>query len=437
LGIDSTTLRLPLPEGIHFSPAGFNLVLHSVLIIVLFVIYALISGAEAGYYTLGSGKSFVLPATRNGAKIRNQLANQGRIMATILMFQTLILVGIVLLTTKTLFSVFTSSLPIGVNLSLTVLFITFLILVFGELLPKLIASRHPLKATLIMAAPLDLFDTILSPLNRWIPRLTYFAGMRLRKKTQNMAVAEISQALELAAGSDIEEEKEILEGIVNFGNKNVSEIMCPRVDVVAIDAKSSFHTVLDTINTSGYSRIPVYNESFDQVSGILYIKDLLPFTEEDPSFAWQKLLRPPFFVPETRKIKDLLGDFQKNKIHMALVVDEYGGLAGIVTLEDVLEEIVGDIADEFDEDESYFTKTSDGKLLFDGKILLEKFCEIAGCPKDYFNEVKGEADTLAGLILEIKGDIPVLQEQIDYGNFRFTIESVTNRRIRQIKTETL
>ena len=213
--------------------------------------------------------------------------------------------------------------------------------------------------------------------------------------------------------------------------------MVPRVDVVSIDIKSSFTAVLEIINTSGYSRIPVYSESFDQVRGILYIKDLLPYTEKGEEFQWQNLLRPPFFVPETKKVKDLLEEFQKNKIHMAIVVDEYGGSSGIVTLEDVLEEIVGDIADEFDEDETFYTRLGDKKFLFDGKTLLEQFCDTVGCDKDIFHEVRGEADTLAGLILEIKGDIPTLHENIEYGQFRFTIESVTNRRIRQIRTELL
>lgn len=213
--------------------------------------------------------------------------------------------------------------------------------------------------------------------------------------------------------------------------------MCPRVDVVSIDITSSFTAVLDVINNSGYSRIPVYQESFDQVRGILYIKDLLPYTEKGESFQWQTLLRPPFFVPENKKVKDLLEDFQKNKIHMAIVVDEYGGSSGIVTMEDVLEEIVGDIADEFDEEETNFVILGEKEFLFDGKILLEDFYEVVGCDNDRFSEVKGEADTLAGLILELKGDIPALHEHIDFENFRFTIESVTNRRIRQVKAEIL
>ena len=438
MGIDSIAVTSQLSGGIHFNPADFEFTLHLVVIILLLIISALISSAETGLFSLNTDDLKKLPHTPKLSVVRKQSENPGMVMTTVLMANTLINVGIVLLTARLLRNSFTSGLPESVNLLLMILIITSLILIFGEILPKIIASRNPLKAFLIMSTPLYLLGRILTPVNSLIVTVTSAASSQLRKKIKkHRSVNEISQALELASDSDISEEKEILEGIVNFGNKNVSEIMCPRVDVVALDAKSSFQKVLELINSSGYSRIPVFTESFDQVSGILYIKDLLPHTEEGDAFSWQKLLRPPFFVPETRKVKDLLGDFQKNKIHMAIVVDEYGGSAGIVTLEDVLEEIVGDIADEFDEDESYYTKTGEGKFLFDGKILLEKFCEIAGCPKEYFNEVKGEADTLAGLILEIKGDIPSLQEQIDYENFRFTIESVTNRRIRQIKTEIL
>jgi len=215
----------------------------------------------------------------------------------------------------------------------------------------------------------------------------------------------------------------------------VVEIMCPRVDVVALDMKTSFAGVLEVINTSGYSRMPVYAESFDNVRGILYIKDLLPHTGKAGNFNWQSLIRPPFFVPETKKISSLLEDFQKNKVHMAVVVDEYGGSSGIVTLEDVLEEIVGDISDEFDEEETFYTKLSDKKFLFDGKTLLVDFYKITGCDEALFDEVKGDADTLAGLILELKGEIPPVNEKIDCKNFRFSIEAVTNRRIKQIKVE--
>jgi gliding motility-associated protein GldE len=231
------------------------------------------------------------------------------------------------------------------------------------------------------------------------------------------------------------DEKEILEGIVKFGNKSVAEIMKSRVDVVSLDIKNNFSTVLHVIVDSGFSRIPVYIDSFDDIKGILYIKDILPHSHKGDSFKWQSLIRPPFYVPETKKINSLLEEFQKNKVHLAIVIDEYGGTSGIVTLEDVLEEIVGEIVDEFDEEENYFSKVSENVFLFDGKILLGDFYKITKCEDDVFNEVKGDADTLAGLILEIKGEIPAKKEKVLYKQFVFTIEEVDDRRIIQIRVE--
>jgi gliding motility-associated protein GldE len=246
---------------------------------------------------------------------------------------------------------------------------------------------------------------------------------------------EISQALELTSDNELSDEKEILEGIVKFGNKSVEEIMRPRVDVVSIEIKTGFSEVLAVINKSGYSRIPVYNRSFDNISGILYIKDLLPHSHKGDIFKWQTLIRPPFYVPETKKINSLLEEFQKTKVHLAIVVDEYGGTAGIVTLEDILEEIVGDITDEFDEEENFYSRISQNIFLFDGKTLLVDFYKVVNCDDSIFNDVKGDADTLAGLILELEGEIPALNEKISCKNFIFTIEAVDKRRIKQIKVE--
>jgi gliding motility-associated protein GldE len=246
---------------------------------------------------------------------------------------------------------------------------------------------------------------------------------------------EISKALKLTSEQELSEEKEILEGIVKFGNKNVAEIMNPRVDVVSLDIKSNFSTVLHLIVDSGFSRIPVYVGSFDNIKGILYIKDILPHSHKGDSFNWQTLIRPPFYVPETKKINSLLKEFQKNKVHLAVVIDEYGGTSGIVTLEDVLEEIVGEIIDEFDEEDDFFSQISENIFLFDGKTLLGDFFKITKCDDTVFNKIKGEAETLAGLILELKGEIPALHEKTEYKQFVFTIEAVDHRRIKQIKVE--
>jgi gliding motility-associated protein GldE len=264
---------------------------------------------------------------------------------------------------------------------------------------------------------------------------TSFVNKRISDYNQNISVDDLSQALELTSPGDLTEDKEILKGIVRFGNKSVVEIMRSRVDVVSVDLKDNYADIMKIINDTGFSRIPVYSETFDNIKGILYIKDLLPHVHKGNSFRWQSIIRPPFYVPETKKIDDLLEDFQKNKVHMAIVVDEYGGTSGIVTLEDVLEEIVGEITDEFDEEEKFFTKIGENKYLFDGKTLLNDFCKVIGVDEDIFEDVEGEADTLAGLILELKGEIPLKNDTILCKNFVFTIEAVDNRRIKQIKVE--
>jgi gliding motility-associated protein GldE len=285
----------------------------------------------------------------------------------------------------------------------------------------------------MMALPLQTLEKVFRPINAILIQSTGFVNRKMQKHRKNISIDEISQALELTSDQELSEEKDILEGIVKFGNKNVSEIMKPRVDVVAIDIKTDFDEIINIINDSGYSRIPVYIESFDNVSGILYIKDILPHYHKTKAFKWQTLIRPPFYVPDTKKISSLLEEFQKAKIHMAIVVDEYGGTSGIVTLEDILEEIVGDITDEFDEEEKFFTRLNERTFLFDGKVLLGDFYRVTNTDDSLFNDVKGDADTLAGLILELKGEIPKINEEIKCKQFVFTIKQVDNRRIKEIQ----
>jgi gliding motility-associated protein GldE len=304
-------------------------------------------------------------------------------------------------------------------------------------MPKVYAAHFRLQFARFMSFPLLALENIFRPINSLLIFSTSFVNKRLQKHRKNISMDEISQALKLTSEQELSDEKDILEGIVKFGNKNVAEIMKPRVDVVSLDIKTGFTKVLDVINRSGFSRIPVYIESFDNITGILYIKDILPHSHKGDSFKWQTLVRPPFYVPDRKKINSLLEEFQKSKVHLAIVVDEYGGTAGIVTLEDILEEIVGDIVDEFDEEESFFTKISENTFLFDGKILLGDFYKIVDCEDNIFDEVKGDADTLAGLILELRGEIPVKNEKITCKQFNFTIEAVDNRRIKQIKAEVI
>jgi gliding motility-associated protein GldE len=276
---------------------------------------------------------------------------------------------------------------------------------------------------------------LFKPVNSILIFSTSFINNRIHAYNSHISVDELSQALELTSKTELKEDTDILKGIVKFGNKSVVEIMRSRVDVVSIDINSGFSKVMTLITETGFSRIPVFSETFDNIKGILYIKDLLPHVHKGASFRWQSIIRPPFYVPETKKIDDLLEEFQKNKVHMAIVVDEYGGTSGIVTLEDVLEEIVGEITDEFDEEEKFYTKISENKYIFDGKTLLNDFYKVIGIEESVFDDVKGEADTLAGLILELKGEIPAKNDTINCKNYVFSIEAVDNRRIKQIKVE--
>ncbi len=406
-----------------------------VFVFLLVILSALLTASRSGFSALGPFERKLLShKSKTDRKILDILERKEKLHHAILLSGIFLNIAVVLLIARIFYR------ESGFLFTRPGLFFLFVALVSGmiilicEVLPRFYGTLHPLFIARLMVAPVVVIEKIVSPLSLLLEKVTSSTG-RDNPLRKNLTVDELSQVLERDSDNAISDEKEILEGIVNFGTKNVGAIMVPRVDVVAIDIRSSFSTLLDLINTSGYSRIPVFSESFDLVKGILFIKDLLPYTESGPDFGWQELLRPPFFVPETKKVKDLLEDFQKNKIHLAVVVDEYGGSSGIVTLEDVLEEIVGEIADEFDEEEKYYSRLGEKKFLFDAKIHLEDFTGVIGCRDDYFKEVKGEADTLAGLILEIKGEIPANHETIEYKDYSFTVESISNRRIRQVKVE--
>jgi gliding motility-associated protein GldE len=408
-----------------------------VIIVVFFltILSSLLTASRSGLLALGPFERKLLSQkSKNDRKIMEILERKEKLRHSILLSGIFLDIAIVFLIARIFYRESGSLFTRPGSFLLFALLVSVGVILICEVLPRLFGTLHSLFIARLMVAPVVLIEKIVSPLSLLLEKATSSTGKdNLSRK--NLTADELSQVLDKDSDTAISDEKEILEGIVNFGTKNVGEIMVPRVDVVALDIRSSFSTLLDLINTSGYSRIPVFSESFDQVKGILFIKDLLPYTESGPDFEWQELLRPPFFVPETKKVKDLLEDFQKSKIHMAIVVDEYGGSSGIVTLEDVLEEIVGEIADEFDEEEKYFSKLGEKKFLFDAKIQLEDFTGVIGCRDDYFKDVKGDADTLAGLILEIKGEIPANHETIEYKDYRFTVESISNRRIRQVKVE--
>ncbi len=435
----------PLPNLAVFSwdiqvyPFSITVLFSLFLIILLLISSALISGSEVAYFSLAANDKNKLKDSndKNSRLTLNNLSHPEKLLATILVANNFVNVGIVILTAYTSNMIIDFSSTPTIGFIFNVIVITFFLLLFGEIIPKVYATRHSMHFAKLMAMPLNILEHLFRPLNSILIYSTSFVNKRIQKHSQNISVDELSQALELTSDQEISEDKEILEGIVKFGNKDVAEIMRPRVDVIALELKASFEKVINIINDSGYSRIPVYSETFDQIRGILYIKDLLPHIHKKEKFRWQTIIRPPFYVPETKKIDDLLEEFQKNKVHMAIVVDEYGGSSGIVTLEDILEEIVGDIADEFDDDENYYTKITANKFLFDGKIMLNDFYRVTESNDHVFDDHKGDADTLAGLILELKGEIPSIHEKIKCENFVFSIEAVDNRRIKKIKVEIL
>ena len=421
---------------IQFHPLTLSLVISLIIVVLLLFISALISGSEVAYFSLSANSKHKLKKkSRTNSQVMKNLENPEKLLATILVTNNFVNIGIIILTAGITNSLVTIVNAPVIEFILQVVIISFFLLLFGEIMPKVYATHFPLQFARFMAFPLEILEKIFRPVNAILITSTSFVNRRLQKHKKNISMDEISQALRLTSEQELSEEKDILEGIVKFGNKNVVEIMKPRVDVVSLDIKTGFTKVLELINESGFSRIPVYTDSFDNINGILYIKDILPHSHKADAFKWQTLVRPPFYVPETKKISSLLEEFQKNKVHMAIVVDEYGGSSGIVTLEDILEEIVGDIVDEFDDEEDFYSKINDHTYLFDGKVLLGDFYKVMNCDDNTFDDVKGDADTLAGLILELKGEIPLLNEKITCKQFQFTIEAVDDRRIKQIKTE--
>jgi len=437
--LETDTLLISVQPGnwsVQIQPFSVYIIVSMAVVLVMLFISALVSGSEVAYFSLNANdRQKLKKKSKTNQLVTKNLENPEKLLATILVTNNFVNIGIIILTANITNNLITIQNSPVVEFLFQVVLISFLLLLFGEILPKLYATHFSLGFARFMALPLQFLEKVFRPLNSLLIVSTSFINTRVQKHQKNVSMDEISQALKLTSDQELSDEKEILEGIVKFGNKNVAEIMKPRVDVVSLDIKNSFKTVLSVIVDSGFSRIPVYIGSFDNIKGILYIKDILPHSHKSDSFNWQTLIRPPFYVPETKKINSLLKEFQKSKVHLAVVVDEYGGTSGIVTLEDVLEEIVGEIVDEFDEEDNFFTQISENVFLFDGKTLLGDFFKISKCDDTVFDSVQGDAETLAGLILELKGEIPVLHEKFEYNKFHFTIEAVDNRRIKQIKVE--
>ncbi len=421
-----------------FNQLSPEILVGFLIMISLLVMSAFVSGSEVAFFSLTHNQIDRIKKKKFSSDrfVLNLLEKPKRLLATILIANNVLNIAFIILSAF-VFSVlldFAHSPVLGFLIQ--VVLITFLILVFAEVLPKIYASYHSLRFASMMAFPLFVLRRIFYPLSSLLVKSTNMIDKRMAKKRPNISMNELSHALEITADeSTSEEDKNILRGIVRFGNIYAREIMKSRMDVVAVDINTPFRKLLKIIQEAGYSRIPVYRESFDNVEGILYIKDLLPYLEKPDDFKWQEFIRSCFFVPESKRISDLLKEFQEKKIHLAVVVDEYGGSSGIITLEDILEEIVGEINDEFDIQEAIYSKIDASTYVFEGRTLLKDFCKITGIEEDVFSESRGEADTLAGLILEIKQELPRKGEQLRFKNFVFEVEGVDNRRIKRIKVK--
>ena len=422
--------------GIVNTLPDFNLLIGFLIFILLLIGSALISGSEVAYFSLRPEDLEKLKSDK-GKKARTALklySNPEKLLSTILVANNTINIAIVLLAAFLSSLLFDFSEEPVLGFIINIVVITFILLFFGEVMPKVYSSRAHVRMVLLMAIPLTVIEKIFRPVTALLILSTYYVKKRAGSQRTNLSMDDLSDALDLAS-DDMDEDEKLLKGIVNFGNINVSAIMCPRIDVTALDIKSGFESVVPLIVDSGFSRIPVYSGSFDSVKGILYAKDVLPYTGNPSNFKWQSLMRPPYFVPETKKINDLLKEFQTKKIHMAIVIDEYGGTSGIVTLEDILEEIVGEITDESDEDPVLFRKLDEKTFVFEGKIMLNDFCKIINTEEDCFESIRGESETLAGLILELTGEIPQKGQTVAYQKFKFSVESADRRRIKELRVE--
>jgi len=403
------------------------------VVLVLLIFSALVSGAEVAFFSLSPSELNHLRKSHSKKcqLILKLLDSPEKLLATILVANNFINIAIIIISAFTTSSLFDFSNNAGLSFLIQVVVITFFLLLFGEILPKVYANRYALKFSRIMAYPLNISEKILRPVSFFLIRSTSFVQKKFAQKRKNISMDELSNALELAENSLIED-RNILKGIVKFGSIYVREIMTSRVEVVGIEIETDFKKLIEIIIESGYSRIPVYENNLDNIKGILYIKDILPHLHKPRTFKWQTLIRPSYFVPETKKIDDLLKEFQSNKIHLAIVIDEYGGSSGIITLEDILEEIVGEITDESDEEESIYTQIDANNYIFEGKVSLNDFYKILDIDEHIFDEIKGDADTLAGLILEIKGEFPHKNEKLKFKKFEFKIVAVDTRRIKKI-----
>ena len=411
-----------------------GVVLAAILAAFLLLLSGFASGSEIAFFSLSPQDLDELdPDRRSDDKSIVILRDDSeRTLATILIANNFVNVTIIMLC-NFIFGSLVKFKSEWLEFFFITVLLTFLLLLFGEIMPKVYSRQTPLKFCRRVVGGVLFLRKLFWPLETILIRSGMLAEKVLQKENRQLSVDDLEQALELTDKNDIKEEQSMLQGIIRFGDETAKEVMTSRQDIVDLDIRSSYADVLKCVVENNYSRIPVYQDNTDNIRGVLYIKDLLPHLGKPASFRWQSLIRPPYFVPETKKIDDLLREFQDNKVHIAIVVDEFGGTCGIVTLEDILEEIVGEINDEFDEDEKTYSKLNYNTYIFEGKTLLSDFCRILQISDDEFADVEGDADTLAGLLLEIKGEFLSMHEKIDYLNYTFEVVGLEERRISKVK----
>jgi len=416
-------------------PLGLFLANIFVLLGLLFL-SALISGSEVAFFSLASNQIAQCKASSKPSdkRIVKLLEHPKRLLATILISNNLVNIAFVTLSTFFVWQIEGNKGTTGIILTILTAVVSTAIVLFGEVVPKVYATHNNLGFARGTNVLLSVADFVFRPVAYVLMSLSNVIERRVETKGYNVSVDELHQALELTTDENTtEEEKGILKGIVNFGTLSVKQVMRSRMDITALDIETDFHELMDKINKCGFSRIPIYRETIDKIEGLLYIKDLLPFIDSDEKFKWQTLLRPGFFIPENKKVDSLLKDFQEKRVHMAIVVDEYGGTSGLITLEDVIEEIVGEINDEFDDDAVAFNKLDENTYIFEARTSLNDFCKIIGEEVNIFDEVKGESESLGGLLLELHSKLPRVGEKVNFDRFVFTVVSVDNKRIKRVR----
>ena len=420
-------------NGISVHSPTISAIIAIVLAGLLLLVSGFASASEIAFFSLSPSDLNAIDEKKHPSdeKIRKLLDDTERLLATILITNNFVNVTIIMLCNFFFMSVFEFHSPIAEFLILTVI-LTFLLLLFGEIMPKIYSAQKTLAFCRFSAPGIWMFRSLFYPVASMLVRSTSFLNKHFARKNHNISVDELSHALELTDKAELKEENNILEGIIRFGGETAKEVMTSRLDVVDLDIRTPFKDVLQCIIENAYSRIPIYSENRDNIKGILYIKDLLPHLNK-VDFRWQSLIRPAYFVPETKMIDDLLRDFQSNKIHIAIVVDEFGGTSGIVTMEDIIEEIVGEIHDEYDDEERTYAVLNDHTWVFEAKTQLTDFYKITKVDEEVFDEVAGDSDTLAGLLLELKGEFPALHEKVTYDHYEFEVLEMDNRRILKVK----